>query len=396
MSVLTAQSVAGPRWCKKGEVMRTERERFVATLGFQRSDRIPFQPGSARRSTLAAWHKQGLPLEVTDYRGYVGHLLGMELPQTQPPVDPGIDFRMIPQFEEKIIERRPGTLVVQDWKGNVCEISDQYDASYLRNAIDFVTRKWIHCPVQSRADWPDIARRYVHTQPARFPADFARRCTQLAGRDYPSVLGVPGPFWQLREWLGFEGLCVLFLDAPAFVEEMINFWQEFVSRMLKQILTQYVPDVLCISEDMAYKLKPMISPAMARRFLSPCWRAWAGQARAAGVAVVECDSDGFVGDLIPLWIEAGINSNSPQEVAAGNDLPAYRRQYGATMAYRGGVDKRAMAKGGEILRKEIARLRPSIEDGGYIPGCDHAIPPDVSWPNFVEYCRWLAQATGWL
>ena len=56
----------------------------------------------------------------------------------------------IPQFEE-VIEHRPalagstapGSLIVQDWKGNICEISDEFDVTYLRNAVDFVTRKWL-------------------------------------------------------------------------------------------------------------------------------------------------------------------------------------------------------------------------------------------------------------
>lgn len=39
---------------------------------------------------------------------------------------------------------------------------------------------------------------------------------------------------------------------------------------------------------------------------------------------------------------------------------------------------------------------PVIKAGGYIPGCHHGIPPDVSWPDLVDYCRVLAQATGWL
>ena len=140
----------------------------------------------------------------------------------------------------------------------------------------------------------------------------------------------------------------------------------------------------------------MIGPAMAPRFLLPCWRAWAEQCRAAGVPIYEVDSDGHVGELIPVWIEAGFVSNCPQEVAAGNDLPAYRRRYGKSMAYRGGVDKRAMARGGQVIRDEIARLKPVIDAGGFIPSCDHGIPADVSWPNFVDYCRLLAQATGWL
>jgi uroporphyrinogen decarboxylase len=169
-----------------------------------------------------------------------------------------------------------------------------------------------------------------------------------------------------------------------------------MSQVLERIFAHYVPDYIVINEDMACKEKPMVGPEMCRRFLVPCWRAWADQARAAGVPIYEVDSDGHVGQLIPSWIDAGFISNSPQEVAAGNDLPGYRKTYGTKMAYRGGVDKRAMAKGGKAIRDEIDRLRPTIRSGGYIPGCDHAIPPDVSWPNFLDYCRLLAEATGWL
>lgn len=374
----------------------TERERYIATLTFQKPDRVPFMPGYGRKSTRETWHKQGLPPEITDYHAYVRELIGIEPDRSKPGVLPGVSFLMIPEFEEKVLERKQGTLIVQDWKGNICEISDKFDVTYLRSAIDFVTRKWIKCPVESRSDWPDMARRYDVNDPKRFPEDWPKRCAQLEERDYPSGFVVNGPFWQLREWLGFEGLCMLMVDDPDFTREMIRFWQDFVVKMLQRILTDYVPDYIIVSEDMAYKQKPMIGPDMCREFLLPCWRTWVDLAKAAGVPIVDCDSDGFVGDLIPVWIEAGINCNSPQEVAAGNDLPAYRKQYGTQMAYRGGVDKRKMAAGGQAIRDEIARLKPVIDAGGYIPGCDHGIPPDVSWPNFVEYCRLLAKATGWL
>jgi len=373
-----------------------ERERYVATLTFQKPDHVPFQPGHGRKSTLEAWHKQGLPPDISDYSAHVRKLIGIEPAHSQPIIGAGVEFLMRPQFEEKVIERKPGTLVVQDWKGNICEISDQFDVTYLRNAIDFVTRKWIKCPVESRADWTEMARRYDANDPKRFPADFAERCATLKRRDYPSGFVVNGPFWQLREWLGFEGLCMMIMDDPDFVQEMVDFWQDFVSKLLTKMFPQYVPDWIIISEDMAYKSKPMVGPEQSRKYLLPCWRAWVDQAKAAGVPILDCDSDGFVGDLIPVWIEAGINCNSPQEVAAGNNLPAYRTKYGTTMAYRGGVDKRAMAKGGQSIRDEIARLTPTIRSGGFIPSCDHGIPFDVSWPNFVEYCRLLAKATGWL
>ena len=387
--------------------MMNERERFLATLSYEKPDRTPFMPGHdlPRKSTRDAWRKQGVPETVDDYYGYVAKIIGIDPPMpASSQVQAGVDFRMIPQFEEKIIERHPGdpesgtagTLVVQDWKGNICKISDEYDPRYLREPLDFVTRSWIKCPVETRDDWEAMKSRYVLDTPGRFPDDYAHRARVLHARDYPVGLVFPGPFWQLREWLGFENLCMLFLDDPPFVHEMIDFWDCLITELLARVFEDFIPDFITINEDMAYKEKPMIGPGMSREFLLPCWRRWAELSRNAGVPILEVDSDGYVADLIPVWLEAGLNCNCPQEVAAGNDLPSYNRHYHGKMAFRGGVDKRSIAEGGQALRDEIERLRPAIDAGGYIPTCDHAVPSNVPWGNFVDYCRLLAQATGWL
>jgi uroporphyrinogen decarboxylase len=303
---------------------------------------------------------------------------------------------MIPVFEECILEERENSRVVRDWKGNVCEIGKEFTPEYLRNAIDFVTRRWIQCPVENRADWESMKRRYDADAPSRLPANAAERGRALANRGHFVTVSFPGPFWQLREWLGFEKLCMLFCDEPAWVEEMIRFWEEYLARLMERIFACFAPDMVHLSEDMAYKQFSMISPAMVRRFLLPTWRRWGEQIRAAGVPLYGMDSDGYIGELIPLWIEAGINLCDPIEVAAGNDLPAFRRRFGRSMAYRGGVDKRAMARGGRCIEDEIERLRPVIDDGGYVPSCDHGVPADVSWPDYVRYVGLLARVTGWM
>ena len=368
-----------------------ERERYMATLRFERPDRVPYDPGHGRESTLAAWHTQGLPPHVTDYHTYIRKSIGVsdEAVSHMDRVDYGVAFTMIPEFEEKIIEERANSRVVQDWKGNICEIGKEFTPRYLRWAPDFVTRTWIKCPVETREDWPDIARRYDPDDPQRWPDDFDARCRQLRDRDYLIGLGFPGPFWQLREWLGFENLCMLFLDDPAFVRDMIDLWRRFVATLLERIFAAEPPDYIMINEDMAYKQHAMISPDMCREFLSPTWRHWGSLCKNAGV-FYEVDSDGFIEELVPVWLEAGIQSNSPVEVAAGNDLPAMRKRFDTRMAYRGGIDKRAIAAGGQTLCDEIARLKPVIDAGGYVPSCDHGVPADVAWPNFVEYCRQLA------
>jgi uroporphyrinogen decarboxylase len=189
---------------------------------------------------------------------------------------------------------------------------------------------------------------------------------------------------------------MLMVDDPEFVREMAEFWTAFVDGMLDRMLLQVVPDGLLISEDMAYKAKSMISMDMAREFCMPSWKEWTRKVRKAGCPIVDVDSDGFIGELIPLWIESGINACDPIEVAAHCDILDFRRRFGREMAYRGGIDKRCIAKGGDALRDELRRIEPVIRSGGYIPSCDHGVPADVSWPNFLEYSRQLARLTGWL
>ncbi len=372
------------------------RERYIETLTFGTPDRIPFDPGHGRESTRKRWHAEGLP-EGRNQVDYAMEILGIERDKPRRPrVDLGVDFRLRPTFEEKVLEHRDRHYVVQDWKGNVCEISDEFDVTYLRNATDFVTRRWIKCPVENRDDWEQIKSRYDINAPGRFPDDFEQRCAQATDRDWPLTIAVSGPFWQLREWCGFEGLCMLMIDDPEFVAEMADFWMRFVSDMLERILPHIVPDSLFISEDMAYKAKSMISMDMAREFCIPSWKLWTRQVMDAGCPLVDIDSDGFIGELIPLWIESGVNVCDPIEVAAHCDIVKFREEFGKKIAYRGGVDKRCMAKGGQALTEELKRIAPVIRDGGFIPSCDHGIPSDVSWSNYLDYCRQLAQLTGWL
>ena len=383
----------------------THRERFLETLLFGAPDRIPFTPGGGRESTRRAWREQGCPPD-RDYMDVIHERineervrLGLEpvrFTPEQPPVDPGVSFRMIPTFEEKVLEHKDGHYIVQDWMGAITEISDEYDYTYIRNPYDFVTRKWHKFPVESRDDWEKMKLRFDPKHPERYAPDFDERCAALRARDYPLAVSLNGPFWQLREFCGFEGLCMFMLTDPDFVREMARFWADFCVATLGPLLERVTPDMLHFSEDMAFKEHPMISPEMTREFCAPCYRAIIDEAKGAGTPVIAMDSDGRIDLLIPVWLECGINCVDPMEVAAGNDIVALREQYRDRLAFCGGIDKRAMAAGGNVLKAELERIRPVVESGGYIPGCDHGVPSDVSWANFNAYCLDLAEITGWL
>jgi len=383
----------------------TPRKRFLETLLFGQPDKIPFTPGGPRESTLATWHTQGLP-DDRDYMDVIYELVDTKRAERglgpgdydtkQVVTDVGVSFQMLPTFEEKVLEHRNGHYIVQDWMGAITEISDTYDYTYIRSARDFVTRKWHKFPVENRDDWEQMKWRFDPKDPKRFPPDFEDRCAQLRNRDYPFVLLFNGPFWQLREFCGMENLCMMMLEQPDFVHEMATFWMEFVSATMAPILERVTPDMLHFSEDMAFKEHSMISPEMTLEFCAPCYRRWFTEARAVGTPLCSIDSDGRVDLLAPVYIECGVNCIDPMEVAAGNDIHAFRRTFGKQLAYRGGIDKRAIAAGGPLLQAELKRIQPVVEDGGYIPSCDHGVPPDISWQNFQDYALKLAEITGWL
>ncbi len=373
----------------------TDRQRFIETLLFGKPDKIPFNPGEPRKSTLKTWHKQGLP-EGADWNEYLREKIGIEplLPGKQS-ADVWIEHIMIPQFEEKVIEKKERSQIVQDWKGNICEISNEYDVTYLRNPIDFVTRRWISCPVSNRNDWESMKTRYNPDEPSRIPENITEIAKKLKNRNYVIGFEFPGPFWQMREWLGAENICMLFIEDPEFVRDMVSFWTDYISALLEKVLPYLDADFIHISEDIAFKQKSFISPKMMREFLQPTYRQWNEIVKAGNCPVYMMDSDGFIGDIIPVWIESGFNACDPVEVAAGNDINKFRNIYGKKMAFLGGVDKQAMAKGGSIIRDEMNRIEPVVRSGGYIPSCDHGIPSDVGWNEFLEYCDILARMTGW-
>jgi len=377
--------------------MMTPRERFRETVLFGKPDKVPFSPGGPRESTRAAWHQQGLP-EGKSYMSALYEILGFEPARSyHPRASLGVSFKMIPTFEEKVLEHKDGHYIVRDWMGAITEISDKYDYTYIRSAKDFVTRKWHKFPVTNREEWEEMKKRYDPRDPKRHPEDLKERCKIMQGRDYTVGFGFNGPFWQIREWIGMENLCMMMIEDPEFVQEMSQFWTEFVSQTMAPILEYVDVDQISLSEDMAYKAHSMISPKMVRQFLMPAYKRWVSEANDSGCPIVYMDSDGYVGELIPLWIESGINYSGPNEVAAENDVVEFRRLFGKKMAYNGSIDKRAIAKGGKVIEDEMERvIPPLLKDGGLIPGCDHGVPPDISWPNFIEYARILARMTGWL
>jgi uroporphyrinogen decarboxylase len=68
------------------------------------------------------------------------------------------------------------------------------------------------------------------------------------------------------------------------------------------------------------------------------------------------------------------------------DVVEVRRRFGRDLRMWFGIDKRALAQGPAEIDAELARVRPLVEEGGYVPGLDHSMPPDIP---FAHYCTYM-------
>jgi uroporphyrinogen decarboxylase len=185
-------------------------------------------------------------------------------------------------------------------------------------------------------------------------------------------------FAFLNEHMGTERLMTTYFDHPEFVHRVNDALCRLCEWSLGIILSSFDLDYVGYHEDMAYRNGSMISPAMFREFMTPYYKRVQRVFEGRNVPVTLMDSDGDIRQLIPLWVECGITAFLPMEVAASMDVVRLREEFGRTIGMVGGFDKRILAGERPGIKAEVERLRPVIEEGGFIPGCDHGVPPASS------------------
>ena len=176
-----------------------------------------------------------------------------------------------------------------------------------------------------------------------------------------------------------------FYDEPDLVRDIVGHMTMLWTSLFDQVLNQTDVDMAYIWEDMCYKNGPLISPAMFREWLTPAYKELTGCLRDHGVPVITVDTDGNCSALLPVFIEAGVDSLLPFEVQAGMDVVEVRETF-PKLGIMGGIDKKNVAAGRQAIDDELeAKIPYMMRHGGFIPSVDHQVPPDVSWDNFKYY-----------
>jgi hypothetical protein len=377
----------------------TALERFQRVCRFEPVD-VPFIWGVASwNEALDRWQAEGMPVkDLSSMRQVNLHFLGWEHQHEaiapvgaifgmgkcgNPPWVVAID----PIFERKVLEDDGEHLTELDYDGTVVRRGKLHDDT-IPQVLEY--------PVKDRAGWEAFKKRLDPFSPGRWPAGWQLMSQDNLGwpirpgqagrpwreRDFPLGMNLLSIYGNPRNYMGLEGISIAIYEDLKLVEEMMEHQAWLAYEMARKVFAEGVSlNWVWIWEDMCFNKGPLVSPEFVRKVMVPRYRKVVQLLRDNGVEALILDCDGNVDELLPIWVECGINATYPLECAAGMDARKVRRRFGKDLIIIGNIDKRALARGKREIDEELAKVRELLRCGGYFPNVDHHIPPDVPYEN---------------
>lgn len=304
----------------------------------------------------------------------------------------GCEAGMDPMFEVKILEDRGEYELVQDNAGR--------SVLYFKGRRDGFMPQYLDHPVKDMDSWernikwrmdPNSPGREKH---AKWDVEHALQMRQKGG--FVSQL-VVGGYMYLRSLIGGEPLLYMFYDDPELIHECMQTWLALADARMAYYQQFVEYDELLFDEDICYNMGPLISPDMIREFLFPYYQQLIENVkkRNRGRRIrVQLATDGRLQTVVDLYKSIGFDYFSPCEVASGVDVVELGQEY-PDILISGGIDKRIIAQGGDAIKRHLEYIMPAMRKrGGYIPTCDHGVPEEVSYENYLlfrkllkEYCE---------
>ena len=290
-----------------------------------------------------------------------------------------------PVFEEKLIEDRGEHEVIQDYAGR--------HVLFFKGRRNGFMPEYLDHPVKDMETWEEICKwRLNPKDEARMQGMDAKmaEAVKAAASGKVIIQNVIGGYMYLRSLIGPVELLYKFYDEPELIHACMQAWLELADTVTA-VHQEYVTlDEFFIGEDICYNHGPLISPDMIKEFIFPYYQQLLTNIKSRQIhksrhLFFQLDTDGFSDPVIPFYRSLGMDYLSPFEVASNCDVVRTGREY-PDLLISGGFDKRIMAEGKDAIDREIERIMPAMRKrGGYIPTCDHGVPEEVSFENYVHF-----------
>ena len=193
--------------------------------------------------------------------------------------------------------------------------------------------------------------------------------------DTPVAGHITEPLEAAYPAIGLQNFVYLQADHPALVQDWLDALHAVnLARITAGAEPRFNPAlycIVCLTADVAFKGKPIFSPAYLRhsgyfrRIAEVC-----ALYHERGVKVL-FHSDGDLTSILPDLVAAGIDALNPIDLAAGMDLAQVKASYGDRLVLVGGVDGALALPFGtiaEVRAATRAALRVGMPGGGYMLG----------------------------
>lgn len=358
----------------------TPGERFMRCISFESVDRIPVMDFGYWKETIAEWHQQGLPADVRtteEVEAYFGIDRGFETNLVNYWGDDGkvgIEWGIWPEWKKELIEETADNYIYGGECGMIIE-------SKTSGSIPFQSK----CPVETMEDFiTKVPPRMDPLDPTRIRPGFDEMLQR--GKKQQQAVGVwiDGYFAWPRILMGPENLMIAFYEDPELLHEIQRHHTKFVKQWIDMVLTKTKLDYACFFEDMCYNHGCMISPQTFDEFMMPYYLELIDFLHSRGIKKVLTDSDGDTVAFSDKLVEAGVDGHYPLEINS-HAYPEEIRKRNPKLALIGGINKLVLSLDRSDIDKELSKLPPLLEQGGYIPALDHRCQPGVPMANYQYY-----------
>jgi len=316
---------------------------------------------------------QGFPLD-SDVR----EALDMDIGQVL--VDVNLLFH--PMFEVEVVEEDDDYLTYIDVDGVTRRFS---------KATAVIPAAWDNV-IKDKVCWEKLKDERLNLKDikGRFPADWSQQLARFKKDDCVVTLGgyPQGYFGTLAHLMGYERLFYTYADDPEMIHDIQATFTKVWMAVYEEVFKEVDVDLFVFWEDMSAGSGSMVSPATIKEFMVPYYKKMTDFLRAHGVQTIFIDTDGYCMDIIPLFVEAGINGMYPIEVSCGMDLVEVRKQF-PELCLMGGIPKSEIRHGAKRIDEILEPVAEVLKTGRYVPFGDHLIPPEVPWEQFKYYRRQL-------
>jgi uroporphyrinogen decarboxylase len=343
----------------------TGKERTARFLARKKPDRIALYE-HFWKDTVDSWKAQGHIAEEETIHGH----FGFDMEQCGC-FNLQADFRMEPETIEETAE----TILRRDGNGAVLRFHKLHAST--PEHVDFLVKDY--------ATWNEYAKPRLTPDAGRIRSgDYAfvkERCDK-AGRFF--FWTGPQVFELMRAVCGHVNMLEGMLLEPEWITEMAATYVDLTIALCETLFAEHgKPDGMWFPEDMGFKERPFMSPAMYREFLFPAHKKFIDFSHAMGLKVV-MHCCGFIEPLLPHIVETGLDALQAIEIKSGMDLLRIYRQYGDRLSFMGGLDVRVLESGDRAaIDRELEAKIPIVKQGfGYALHSDHSIPDSVSYDTY--------------